>query len=359
MRYIFFGSSEFAKIILKELLQSGMKPILVVTTPPKQKGRKKILSPTPVHSLAEQNGISVLFPENLESKEFIAEMSDCKPDLVILTAYGKIIPSQLLSIPKKGFLNLHPSLLPRWRGATPIQSTILAGDKETGVTLFLMDKQIDHGPTLKNKKLNIKDKRYIYSELMSELAEMGANLLIETFPKWLKGEITLKIQDEDLATYCHKITSEDEKINWQTSAEEIDRKVRALNPNPGVYFECSEGSYFERSEKKGSERSEGSYFERSEKKGSERSEGSYTLINNKIIKIIKGFPVLASNIASGKQTGEIFEYLNQGKKQVAIKCKEGFYVIEELRPAGKKTMTSESFIRGNKWILNQVFNSDI
>jgi len=319
MRYIFFGSSEFAKIILKELLQSGMKPILVVTTPPKQKGRKKILSPTPVHSLAEQNGISVLFPENLESKEFIAEMSDCKPDLVILTAYGKIIPSQLLSIPKKGFLNLHPSLLPRWRGATPIQSAILAGDKETGVTLFLMDKQIDHGPIIQDTRYRIQDTKITYTELSQELAVLGTKLIIEALPQWLEGKIIPQPQNEQLATYCHKITSEDEKINWQTSAEEIDRKVRALNPNPGVYFECSEGSY--------------------------------TLINNKIIKIIKGFPVLDSNIASGKQTGEIFEYLNQGKKQVAIKCKEGFYVIEELRPAGKNTMTSESFLRGNKWML--------
>jgi len=145
MRFIFFGSSEFAKIILNKLLDSGMNPVLVITAP----------SPTPVYNLAKQNNIPVLTPEKLEDEEFLSIFKNYNPDLVILTAYGKIIPSKLLSIPKKGVLNLHPSLLPKWRGATPIQSTILAGDNETGVTLFLMDEEIDHGPIIQDAKYKI------------------------------------------------------------------------------------------------------------------------------------------------------------------------------------------------------------
>jgi methionyl-tRNA formyltransferase len=307
MRFIFFGSSEFAKIVLNKLLGSDMRPVLVVTTPPKPKGRKKILSPTPVHNLAEQNNIPVLFPENLEDKEFLANLKNYDPDLVILTAYGKIIPSQLLLIPKKGFLNLHPSLLPRWRGAIPIQSVILNGDKETGVTLFLMDEQIDHGPTLKNKKLNIKNKKYTYPELSKELAELGAELIIETVPKWLEGKIKPIPQDDSLATYCHKISSEDEKINWEKSSIEIDRKVRALNPKPGVF----------------------------------------TIANDIIIKIIKGCPIDDPTLYIDKPVGSIFQF----QDKLAVKCGKGIYIIEELKPAGKNTMNSESFLRGNKWIL--------
>ena len=159
MRFAFFGSAEFAKIVLEKLLQNNLKPVLVVTQPPKPKGRKQILSPSPVQILAEQEKIPYLTPINLNDEIFIQTIKNLQPDLILLTAYGKIIPSPLLQLPEKGFLNLHPSLLPRYRGATPLQSTILVGDKETGVTLFLMDEQIDHGPTIANFKFQMGPKR--------------------------------------------------------------------------------------------------------------------------------------------------------------------------------------------------------
>ena len=301
MRFIFFGSSEFAKIILNKLLDFGMKPVLVVTAS----------SPTPVYDLAKQNNIPALTPEKLEDEEFLSNFKDYNPDLVILTAYGKIIPLKLLSIPKKGVLNLHPSLLPKWRGATPIQSTILAGDNQTGVTLFLMDEEIDHGPTLENKKLNIKNKKYTYQELSKELAELGAELIIKTVPKWLKEEINAVPQNHSLASYCHKILPEDEKINWEKSAIEIDRKVRALNPNPGVF----------------------------------------TTADGIIIKIVKGHSADDLGQTLRLRSGQVFEFENK----LAVKCAKGVYVIEELRPAGKNTMNSGSFLRGNKWILDKMF----
>jgi len=307
MRFIFFGSSKFAEIILNKLLKSDMKPVLVITTPSKPKGRKKILSSTPVYNLAKQNNIPVLTPEKLENEEFLSSFKDYNPDLVILTAYGKIIPSKLLSIPKKGVLNLHPSLLPKWRGATPIQSTILAGDNETGVTLFLMDEEIDHGPIIQDARHKIQNTKITYPELMEELAILGADIIIKTVPQWLKEQITPIPQDNSLATYCHKILPKDEKTDWEKPAIEIDRKIRALNPKPGVF----------------------------------------TTADGIIIKIIKGYPVNDSALYADKLVGSTFQF----KNKLAVKCGKGVYIIEELKPAGKNTMNSESFLRGNKWIL--------
>ncbi len=314
MRFIFFGSSKFAEIILNKLLKFNMEPVLVVTTPPKAKGRKKILSPTPVYNLAEQNKIPILTPENLKDEEFLSNFKNYNPDLVILTAYGKIIPSQLLSIPKKGILNLHPSLLPRWRGATPIQSAILAGDKKTGVSLFLMDEEVDHGPIIQKTEYKIQNLSITYSELSQKLAEIGADLIIKIVPKWLNGEIDSIPQDHSLADYCHKILPEDEKIDWNKSNIEIDRKIRALNPNPGVFTKTT------------------------------KEDGI-------IIKIVKGYPINDLIIYKDKMPGQVFEF----KNKLAVKCSVGIYVIEELRPAGKNTMSSESFLRGNQWILKTNF----
>lgn len=322
MHYIFFGSSEFAKIILNKLLQAGMKPFLVITTPPKPKGRKKILSPTPVHFLAEEEKISVLTPENLD-ENFINEFKKLKPDFVILTAYGKIIPSELLTIPPKGFINLHPSLLPKWRGATPIQSAILNGDTETGVSLFVMDEQIDHGPIIAKSKCKMQNAKLSYEDLRNKLAVLGASLIIKAVPIWLEGKIKPVPQDHSLASYCHKILPQDEKIDWENSAIAIDRKVRALNPFPGVYTKIR---------------------------------GKNGII---LIKIISGYPLNDSFEYIKKAPGQIFEFQNisEKTKALAVKCGEGIYVVEHLKPAGKNSMDSESFLRGNKWILNKIFET--
>jgi methionyl-tRNA formyltransferase len=317
MRFIFFGSSEFAKIILKKLLDFKMKPFLVITNPPRPKGRKKILSPTPVYLLAQENNIPVLTPEKLNDQDFINEFKKLKPDLVILTAYGKIIPSELLNVPSKGFINLHPSLLPQWRGATPIQSAILNGNTETGISLILMDEQVDHGPIIQSAKYKIQEKRLIYEELSTELAILGAELIIETIPRFLKGEISPVPQDHSLATYCQKILPEDEKIQWNEANIQIDRKVRAFNPQPGAYTKVIH---------------------------SER--------NELILKIVKGYPENRESLE--KKVGEVFDFQNK----MAVKCDKGFYVIEQIKPAGKKTMASEDFLRGNDWILNQILNSN-
>lgn len=311
MRYIFFGTSEFAKIILQELLQSDMRPVLVVTQPPKPKGRKQILSPSPVQIFAEQNHLSFLTPQKLDDENFLQTVKNLKPDFALLTAYGKIIPQILLSLPLKGFINLHPSLLPQFRGATPIQSAILEETPETGVTLFQMDEQVDHGPIIQNTGYRIQNTKITYFELSQILAKLGAKLILETIPLWLEGKINPQPQDDSLATYCHKITKEDEKINWQEDVNFIDRKVRALNPNPGVF----------------------------------------TLCQNKIIKIISGSPIFNHLDDKGKQIGEFFE---TSEHKLAVKCQNGSYQIDLLKPEGKKEMPSQNFLKGNQWILGQI-----
>ncbi|NMB92029.1 MAG: methionyl-tRNA formyltransferase, partial [Parcubacteria group bacterium] len=309
--YIFFGSSEFAQIILKELLQTGMKPALVITQPPKPKGRKQILAPSLVQITAEQNQIPVLKPEKLDEESFLLNIRKQNPDFALLTAYGKIIPSVLLSLPQKGFLNLHPSLLPKFRGATPIQSVILEGEKETGVTLIKMDEQIDHGPIIANSKFQIPDSRFTYDELSQQLAKLGAKLILDAIPQWLEGKIIPQPQNDALATYCHKITKEDEKIHWHHDVHFIDRQVRALNPNPGVF----------------------------------------TICQNKIIKILQGSPLNENLVLNNKQVGEFFE---TPEHKLAVQCQNGVYQIDILKPEGKKEMSSQSFLKGNKWILGQI-----
>jgi len=312
MRFAFFGSAEFAKNVFQELLRENWRPVLVVTNPPRPKGRKHLLSPTPVHNLAKINSIPVLTPIDLREESFLSLMKRYRLDFAILTAYGKIIPPELLSLPSRGFLNLHPSLLPCYRGSTPIQSVILNGDKETGVTLFLMDQKIDHGPIIRSVRYKLPPTRITYSELSFQLAKMGAKLITEAIPRWLRGEITPQPQNESLATYCSKITPQDEKIDWRLPSQAIDRKVRALNPHPGVYTRAGE----------------------------------------RLLKIIAGFPLSDNPDLSAKKVGEVF----QKDDQWGVKCGQGAYMIEEIKPAGKRLMSGADFLRGNKWIVGKILN---
>lgn len=311
VNFIFFGSSEFSKMILEGLIKENFKPTLIVAPERKPQGRKQILLPSPIEDLALKENIPVLTPHNLNDEKFLAEIKNIKADFALLSAYGKIIPLEILKIFPKGFLNLHPSLLPRLRGATPIQTALLNNEKETGVTLFLMDEKIDHGPIISQKKIQADLSKLNFQELSKLLAEAGVQLIIESIPKWLNEEITPKSQDDSLATYSHKITKEDEKIDWTKESKFIDRQVRALNPQPGTY----------------------------------------TILDNKIIKIIKGEDFNDNNISANKKVGEIFEF----NQKMAVKAGEGFYVIETIKPEGKKEMSASDFLKGNKHLLGKIF----
>lgn len=239
LKTIFFGTPEFAAIVLERLINSPYKPILVVTAPDMPAGRKQILNPSPVKLTAKNFGIPVFQPATRkELSEGLSLQGGTVPpahiDLFIVAAYGKILPKEILEIPKYGTLNVHPSILPRWRGASPIQSAILAGDKKTGVTIMLMDAQMDHGPILTQKKCPVAIDATGES-LLLELANISSELLLETIPAWLAGEIIPQEQNHEQAIFCKTISKEDAHIDWNKSAEEIERMIRAYIPWPGTF----------------------------------------------------------------------------------------------------------------------------
>ena len=233
IKIIFIGTPEFGAVVLERLCKANLRPILAITAPDKPVGRKQILTPPPVKVLAQKYNIPVLQPEIISGGPTSLQIWG-KSELIVVASYGKILPKEILEIPKHGSLNVHPSLLPKYRGAAPIQSAIMNGDKETGVTIMLMDEQIDHGPIIAQKKTAVGSNE-TYFQLHDRLAELGASLLIDTIPDWIGGKIRLAPQDENKATYTKILTKEDGEINWEKSPQEIDRQIRALNPWPGVY----------------------------------------------------------------------------------------------------------------------------
>jgi methionyl-tRNA formyltransferase len=243
MNYVFFGTPRFAEIILGHLIEASMPPVLVVTNPDRPAGRKQILTPPPTKLLAQRNNIPVLQPEVLLNSKF--EIRNSNPDFAVLASYGKIIPQEVIDLFPRGIIVVHPSLLPKYRGATPIQSTLLSGDERTGTSLILMDEKVDHGPTLAERALEFPISNFQFSKLHDALAELSASLLVGTLPGFERGEVTPVPQDESEATYTKKFSSEDafvdhgdlEKAEQEggETAVLIDRKIRALNPEPGVW----------------------------------------------------------------------------------------------------------------------------
>lgn len=228
---------------LEALIKNNYQITGVITSPDKPIGRKQILTPPPVKVVAEKNNLPVYQPK--DKNELLGIVKKLNPDLAVVVAYGMIFSKEVLDIPKYGFVNIHPSLLPKYRGATPIQATILNGDEKTGVSLFLIDEKMDAGPILSQKELNLAICNLQFAILSGKLAELGANLLIETLPKYIKGEITPLPQDDLLVTYTKKIKTEDAFIkpedlktaqeNGGEIAFKIYRKILALNPEPGTF----------------------------------------------------------------------------------------------------------------------------
>lgn len=232
-RIIFFGTPEFAVKPLAALVKN-FNVAAVVANPDEPSGRRGTITPMPVKALATKSGISVLQPEKLDSG-FMLQVSGLTPDLFVVAAYGKIIPKEILEIPKFGSLNIHPSLLPRWRGASPVQYAILNGDAETGVTIMLMDEKMDHGPILTNSEFRMQNAKLTAPELSEILSKMGAELIVETIPGLVSGGIKPIPQDEAEATYSKILKKEDGKVDWLKTAEELDRQIRAFVPWPGSF----------------------------------------------------------------------------------------------------------------------------
>lgn len=245
-RIVFFGTPHIAVGALEQLHVSGLTPYLVVTNPDRPQGRKMVLTSPPAKVWADNNHIPVLQPESLKNSDVIETLQQTNADLFVVVAYGNIIPEAILAIPKHGTLNLHPSLLSKLRGASPIRSAILENMRETGVTIMLLDEEMDHGPILAQREISIPEEKWPMrgQELDSLLAEAGAVLLAETVPKLLDGTIKPREQNHETATYCKKITKEMGEINLEDDPYQNLLKIRAFDGWPGTYF------FMERSGKK-------------------------------------------------------------------------------------------------------------
>jgi len=293
LKIIFMGTPGFGAIILEGLIKNNYKPALVITAPDKPVGRKQILTPPLVKIIAQKYEIPVEQPKKVLNYKLQA--TRMKPDLIIIAAYGEIIPKEILEIPKHGCLNVHPSLLPKYRGPSPIQTIILNGDKETGTTIILIDEKMDHGPIITNRQLPISDPKITTDELSKELAVLSIDLLVEIIPKWINGEIKARPQDKSKATYTKIIKKEDGKINWKKSAIEIERQIRAFYPWPGTF----------------------------------------TFWKGKRIKILK---------AEASKTAP--------ENNLAIKCGKDYLIIKKLQPEGKKPIEINDFLRGHPDFIN-------
>ena len=228
------GTPEFSIPSLKILKESNHKIICVYTQPPKKKSRGQKVLKTPVHIFAENEGLKVKTKKLNESQEY-DDFIKFNPDLVVVIAYGQIIPERYLKTPNLIFLNVHASLLPKWRGAAPIERAVLNRDSQTGISIMKIEKKLDTGPYLKQVKIKI-DKYSTSGELIKKLSIIGADALIETIELISNGKAIFKKQNEKVASYANKIDKKETKINWQDTAENIIAKINAFNPKPGAWF---------------------------------------------------------------------------------------------------------------------------
>lgn len=236
LRLAFMGSPAFALPTIEALIAAGHDIVCVYTQPPRPAGRGKQERPTPVHAYAAAHGIEVRTPKSLKEAEAQERFVALDLDAAIVVAYGLILPRPVLEAPRLGAFNLHASLLPRWRGAAPIQRAIMAGDQITGVQVMRMEEGLDTGPILSSAETQIQAEDNS-STLHDRLARQGARLLVETLDRLERGELVETPQREDGVTYAHKITSAETRIDWSRPAREIDCKIRGLAPSPGAWFE--------------------------------------------------------------------------------------------------------------------------
>ncbi len=242
LRVIFAGTPEFSARHLGALIDSDTVDIVAVYTQPDRKaGRGKKLTASPVKQLAIEHGIEVEQPNNFKVDGALAKLSSYRADVMIVVAYGLILPQAVLDIPTFGCINVHASILPRWRGAAPIQRAIEAGDAQTGITIMQMELGLDTGPMLEKVVMDISPTT-TGGELHDQLIEIGCPALVKTLENLACGALTPEVQDDTQANYAHKLSKLDAKINWHKSAAELDRKIRAFSPFPTAWFEYGDNA---------------------------------------------------------------------------------------------------------------------
>ncbi len=236
MKIIFMGTPQFSCPSLEKLIADpDFEIVAVYTREPQIAGRGHKLTNSPIYQLALQHGLKVMTPKTLRSVDAQKEFADLNADAAVVVAYGLILPQEILDAPKLGCLNIHPSLLPRWRGAAPIQRPLMEGDTETGITIIKMDKGLDSGDMVFQSKFSL-DRSETYKNLAEKLSQMGADILVKTLKDLRDGKVVLTKQDDALTTYAKKIEKAECEIDWTKSAAEIERKIRGLNGSLEAFF---------------------------------------------------------------------------------------------------------------------------
>jgi len=304
IKIVFFGTPDFAAGVLESLIENKFDIAAVFTQPDKKVGRKHKIEFSPVKDLALENKIKIFQPESLRDGNIFEEIKNIKPDLFIVAAFGKILPKVILEISKYGAINIHASLLPKYRGASPVQCAILAGEKETGITLMKMNEKMDEGDILAQEKIEIGEDETA-DVLLEKLSQLSATMIAGFVPDWAQGKIKPISQNHSRSSYCKRVLREDGKIEWNKTAEEICRAWRAYCPWPGIY--------------------------------------SILNIKNQL-KRLKLLEIgIVPNIKTGEKHGKIIEY----DQKVAVQAKNGLIILKKIQLEGKKEMEIDEFLRGN------------
>ncbi|MGI6224904.1 MAG: methionyl-tRNA formyltransferase [Peptococcales bacterium] len=234
MRIVFMGTPDFAVPTLKQLIKKGHEVVGVITQPDRPAGRGKKLTPSPIKVIAQNEGLFIYQPEKIRDPQAIESIKELQPDVIVVVAYGQILPREILELPPFGAINVHASLLPKYRGAAPIHWAIINGEKKSGVTTMLMEEGLDTGPMLLKEEVKI-NPQMTTGELHDQLALLGGELLVQTLDKLILGQIEPEPQDDNLSNYAPLLKKEHEKIDWQQSKERIHNLIRGMNPWPGAY----------------------------------------------------------------------------------------------------------------------------
>jgi len=301
LRIIFAGTPDFAARHLDALLSSGHQVVGVFTQPDRPAGRGKKLMPSPVKVLAEEHGLPVFQPVSLRPQDNQQLVADLNADVMVVVAYGLILPKAVLDMPRLGCINVHGSLLPRWRGAAPIQRSLWAGDSETGVTIMQMDVGLDTGDMLYKLACPIAAED-TSATLYDKLADLGPQGLIETLQQLADGKTQPEVQDESLVTYAEKLSKEEAQIDWSLSAAQLERCIRAFNPWPM----------------------------------------SWMTIDDQPVKIWK------ASVIDGKSHAEPGTIIDANKQGIQVATTDGILNLESLQPAGKKAMSAQDLLNSRR-----------
>jgi methionyl-tRNA formyltransferase len=295
IRVVFMGSPDFALPSLRALAKT-YQVVGVVTQPDRASGRGRALKSPPVKELALELNLPLMQPEKLRQPEAMEQLRLWNPDLIVVAAFGQILKPDVLDLPRYGCVNVHASLLPRWRGAAPVNAAILYGDEETGVTIMKMDVGLDTGPILKQRSIRL-TRDDTAGSVFESLSRLGADLLIETLPDYVSGKITPHPQPEDGVTYAPMLKKEEGLLDFTRSAEELERRVRAFNPWPGAFMQ----------------------------------------FDGALLKVHR-----AHTEAGNESMGRRLVYQNQP----AVGAGGGLLILDEVQPAGKKSMSGTAFLSG-------------